>query len=108
MMRADAMDRKPEVDGPAGCLSSSLDWNEVMVDRNWTKRVTRAAASTARDRVHDTVNRGAILAKNLSGAVGDAAAAVPELITKIEGPRLPLLETWNIGLGQILSLDPPT
>jgi hypothetical protein len=77
-----------------------------MVDRNWTKRVTQAAASTARDRMLDTVNRGAILAKGVGGAVGDAAAAVPELITHIEGPRLPLLESWDIGLGQILSGHP--
>lgn len=77
-----------------------------MVDRNWTKHVTHVAASTARDRVLGTLNRGATLAKGVGGAVGETAAGLPELIKSIEGPRLPLLETWSIGLGQVLSGHP--
>jgi len=76
-----------------------------MVDRNWTKRVAKTASS-ARERVHDTVNRGATLARGVGGAVGDAAAAVPELIRSIEGPRLPLRERWGVGLGQVLNGHP--
>src|SRR5947207_12515318 len=98
-----SMNRKPAVDGPPVGSVNSLDWNEVMVDRNWTKRVTQAAASTARDRLLGTADRGATLAKGVGGAVGQAADGVRDLITNIERPRVPLLETWGIGLGQILS-----
>ena len=59
------MNRKPAVDGPPVGSVNSLDWNEVMVDRNWTKRVTQAAASTARDRLLGTADRGATLAKGV-------------------------------------------
>jgi hypothetical protein len=77
-----------------------------MVDRNWTKRVTQAATSTARDRILDAVNHGAALAGGIGSAVGDAAASASELITNIEGPLVPLRQPWGSGLGQILGTHP--
>jgi len=77
-----------------------------MVDRNWTSRVTAAAASTAHARLVGAVDWGATVARDVAGHVGDAVSAVPDLVTRIEGPTLPLREPWGIGLGQVLSGHP--
>jgi hypothetical protein len=77
-----------------------------MADRNWANRAAHAAASTARARVRGAVERGATLARGVAGTVGDAAGAVPDLITAIDGPRLPLCDAWGIGLGSVLSTHP--
>jgi hypothetical protein len=80
-----------------------------MAENRWSKRIPQSAVSKVAQ-VRDAVGHGAEIAAQRAGAVSDsvrrAGATIPELVSEIEGPELPLHGEWSTGLGRILSQHP--
>jgi hypothetical protein len=66
-----------------------------MPEKSWLGR----AADKATAHVQSAVQHGV-------AAAGDAAASVTALVTQIEDPPTPLVEAWQVGIGELLADHP--